>query len=690
MVLRIGYLQWHFRTHGSVQLPQPVLRDFRNIENRDALITYADRVRVTDDTGRPVTRWDGITTQTSPITGEPIPDESAQIEQYRYVEPAKAVWPRADYIVGNPPFIGAATMRRALGDGYVDAVRNTWPEVPESADFVMHWWHIAAEAVRAGSARRFGFITTNSIRQTFNRRVVQAQLDAKAPLTLAFAIADHPWVDAADGAAVRIAMTVGTADDADGTLQRVTRERETGEDEVEVALDERRGKLFADLKVGPDIVSANALASNGNISSRGMQLIGSGFIVTPDEAARLGLGTTAGLEQHIRAYRNGRDLADRPRGVMLIDLFGLNANAVRERFPAVYQWVLERVKPEREAKAHTKDGAGYAKFWWLFGKPRQELRKMLSGLPRFIATIETTKHRSFQFLESAVLPDNMLVCTALDDGFTLGILSSRIHVAWALAAGGTLENRPRYNKSVCFETFPFPDATPTQQERIRDLAEQLDAHRKHQQAAHDDLTLTGMYNVLETLRRGEPLTAKDKTIHEQGLVSVLRELHDALDAAVFDAYGWGDLAPALVGRPGATTPLPDKPAAQAAAEEALLSRLVALNAARAAEEARGVVRWLRPDYQNPQAGAAAVEQQTDLDIAQRDGGLKPARQGKAAWPQAMHAQVAAVRAALGREAQSVETIAAGFKRKPVAAVRAVLLSLEALGLATRDGEGFQR
>jgi len=66
----------------------------------------------------------------------------------------------------------------------------------------------------------------------------------------------------------------------------------------------------------------------------------------------------------------------------------------------------------------------------------------------------------------------------------------------------------------------------------------LDAHRKQQQAAHPDLTITGMYNVLEKLRSGEALTAKDKVIHEQGLVSVLKKLHDDLDAAVFDAYGW--------------------------------------------------------------------------------------------------------------------------------------------------------
>ena len=150
MVLWIGYLQWHFRTYGKVNPPEPVLRDFHNIENRDALIDYDAVEVVRDANGQPVTRWDGITYKTSPITGEQIPDETAQVEQLRYLNPRQAEWPQADYIVGNPPFIGASTMRRALGDGYVDAVRRTWPEVPESADFVMHWWHIAAERVRAG------------------------------------------------------------------------------------------------------------------------------------------------------------------------------------------------------------------------------------------------------------------------------------------------------------------------------------------------------------------------------------------------------------------------------------------------------------------------------------------------------------------------------------------------------------
>lgn len=318
-------------------------------------------------------------------------------------------------------------MRRALGDGYVDAVRNTWPEVPESADFVMHWWHISAEAVRAGQVQRFGFITTNSIKQTFNRRVVQAQLDARNPLSLAFAIPDHPWVDAGDGAQVRIAMTVGSANPSNGRLLQVRDEfsSEQNQDEIEVNLQEQQGRLFADLKTGANVAGACPLLACLGLSSPGVKLHGSGFIVTPDDAVDIGLGTMPNLENHIRAYRNGRDLAQSPRGVMVIDLFGLTIKQVREQYPAVYQHLLERVKPERDSKGTTKDGAGYAALWWLFGKPRQELRKQLANLPRYIATVETTKHRTFQFLSPEILPDNMLINIASADAINLGILLTR-------------------------------------------------------------------------------------------------------------------------------------------------------------------------------------------------------------------------------------------------------------------------
>jgi len=295
------------------------------------------------------------------------------------------------------------------------------------------------------------------------------------------------------------------------------------------------------------------------------------------------------------------------------------------------------------------------------------------------------KHRIFQFLDADIVPDNKLINIALNNPVHLGTLTSRIHTRWAFANGGALgvyKGDVVYVKTRCFETFPFPDLTDAQAREIGALAERIDAHRKHQQAAHPDLTLTGMYNVLEKLRAGESLTKKEQAIHEQGLVSVLRELHDDLDRAVFAAYGWDDLADPLVGRPGATTPLPDKPAEQAEAEEDLLTRLVDLNTRRAAEEARGVVRWLRPDYQAPDATQTGAE----LEQPEETAPVAATPEKKPTFPKDMAKQIEAIREALATGPQDTETLAARFKRKPVKAVTQVVNALAALGLI-REEEG---
>ena len=667
LVLWIGYLQWHFRTRGAGLPPSPILRDFKNIECRDAVLDYASRQLVTDAHGRPVTRWDGLTTKAHPVTGEAVPDESAQTPLWRYLDPRPAAWPAADYIVGNPPFIGAAGMRAALGDGYVEALRATWPEVPESADYVMFWWHAAARRVLAGQAERFGFITTNSLKQTFNRRVVQTALDAG--LGLAFAIPDHPWVDSADGAAVRIAMTVGTCSSpvkgeagremGEGRLSTVTTETDHGGEGLDVTLDTRSGLLHADLRIGANVAAAASLQANGDISNRGFCLFGAGFIVTPEEAARLD------AEAPIKDYRNGRDLTDRPRGVKVIDLFGLTAEEVRSHYPATYQWVFERVKPERDSNKRESR----RKNWWLFGEPNPKLRLQLAGLPRYIATVETAKHRLFQFLDARIAPDNKLICLALDDAYALGVLSSSAHAAWALAAGSTLEDRPVYVKTTCFETFPFPAATPEQQTRIGDLAEQIDAHRKRQQAAHPVLTLTGLYNVLARLRTGEALSAKDKTTHEQGLLSVLATLHAELDAAVFEAYGWPDLQ----GR---------------ADTEEILARLVALNAERAREEAAGRIRWLRPAFQNPQASLPAVDAEKGPKTASTASAATPAAPEKSPWPPTLPEQMALLAQLLASAPHTEPQLAARIAGKGTWKKRLpdLLQTLAALGRARQAGE----
>ncbi|PKO42807.1 MAG: SAM-dependent methyltransferase [Betaproteobacteria bacterium HGW-Betaproteobacteria-3] len=755
LVLWIGWLQWHVRTRGLASVAEPVVHDYGNIENRDAVLAYDRAEPALDAQGKPITRWDGVTFKKHPVTGEDVPDEAAQMVQWKYLNPRPAEWPAADFIVGNPPFIGAKYLRDALGDGYAQALRATWPEVPESADFVMYWWHHAASQVRAGHARRFGFITTNSLRQTFNRRVIEAHLNApKNPLTLAFAVPDHPWVDSAQGAAVRIAMSVGTcasvrAEPVEAPLGRlltVVGERTTEDDEVDVQLEEQAGFLHADLRIGANVSSASPLVANLGISSPGVKLHGAGFIVTREEATALrwlplagegGAEGTPAKAPLIREYRNGRDLMATPRDVLVIDAFGLSAAQLRERFPAVYQWVLERVKPERDQN----NRATYRDHWWLFGEPRKDLRPALHGLSRYIVTAVTAKHRVFQFLGEDVLADDALMCIGAEDASVLGVLSSQVHVEWMLATGSRLGigNDPRYIKSTCFEKFPFPSddtgLTPALTERIRQLAEQLDAHRKVRQAAFDTVTLTGLYNVLDKLRRGEPLSPKEKLLHEQGLVSVLQSLHDELDAAVLEAYGWRDLG---------AVPWADE-AARAAWTESLLERLVALNARRAAEEAGtlpgsppgGTIRWLRPEFQDPArrvAAAAPQPEQTGIEgmeteagataqalrqaqgersgaqdeprwaqgergdaLADEDSAAKASAAGTAAsaspWPSTLPEQVRAVAQLLGASPAPLPlaAIEAAFKGKGPwkKGLPRILETLEALGRARREGAGWR-
>jgi hypothetical protein len=663
LVLWIGYLQWYFRTWGALATPpEPVIRRFHNIEHRDALLDFDSVEHALDASGAALTQWDGITTRTHAVTGNQVPEELARRTVLRYVRPRRAEWPTVQFIVGNPPFLGNWRMRGELGDGYTETLRTVYSEVPETADYVMYWWHRAAELVRAGQVRRFGFITTNSLGQTFQRRVTAPHLtDPARPASLVFAVPDHPWVDAYDGAAVRIAMTVVEAGKHEGVLMRVLTEG-AGEQEgaAKVEFVERRGFIHPNLTIGPNTAAALPLRANEGLSCRGVALHGAGFIVPVEKAHELGLGRIVGLERHIRRYRNGRDIASRPREVMVIDLYGLSDEETRDMFPEVYQWVFDHVKPERDHN----NRRSYKEKWWIHGEPRGKFRPALKDLRRYIATVETSKHRFFVFLDESVLPDNMLVNIASSDGFVLGVLSSRIHVTWALAAGGRLGfgNDPRYNKTRCFEPFPFPDAAGPQRERIRFLAEQLDAHRKRQQELHPDVTLTDMYNVLAELRSGEPLSNPSQVIHHRGLVSVLGELHDQLDAAVAEAYAWPrDLS-----------------------VEDILFRLVDLNATRLAEERAGVVRWLRPEFQK----IAAVQGGLDVEVDEIEAA--PSRATRQTWPSALPDRVRAIRSFLAESPTPVRPTAVtrAFARARVSDVTAILEALAALGQANRAGDDY--
>ena len=639
LVLWIGYLQWHIRNKGAVS--EPVLQAFKNIKQMDAVLT-----------------WDGY----------PLPKVVDGKETYP--NPRRPDWPAAEFIVGNPPFIGGSTLRARLDAGKAEALWAAYKHMNDSADFVMYWWDRSADLLtkRGTVLRRFGYVTTNSISQVFQRRVMEHYLSARKPVSLVMAVPDHPWTKASrDSAAVRIAMTVAEAGSRDGVLREVAREAGLETDAPEVDLVDRKGRINSDLTVGADVSLAKTLSANTGICHDGVKLHGKGFIITSPEAVHLGLGSVVGLDRHIRRYCNGRDLAQHGRNLMVIDLFGVSSDELRTRFPSVYQHLLVNVKPERDRN----NRASYRDLWWVFGEPRKELRPSMAGLSRYIATVDTARHRVFQFIDTNVICDDKCVLICLNDAYYLAILSSRIHVTWSLRTGGWLGvgNDSVYTKTRTFDPFPFPVTDDLKKHRIRGIAEELDATRKRVLAQHPHLTLTGLYNVLEMLRAGtQPtdLDEADRRIFDDGLVLIIKELHDKLNVAVADAYGWpADLA-----------------------DDDILARLVALNKARVKEEARGKVQWLRPEYQIPRFGSdkERAEQIEATLITPEATTQKPS------FPADDLGQTAAVMAALADATSGIDatTLAASFKKtggkgKTVEdKVQAVLLALYRMGFVTMD------
>jgi hypothetical protein len=705
LVLWIGYFQWHKKTTGKADTnDRPLLPRENTIECRDAVLAYDEKIPRRDpETGEILTIWDGRTTKTHPVTGKDVPDERATTPLFEYTNPRPAKWPTADFIVGNPPFIGKGKLLAALGEGYVTGLRKAWQtHNPDSWDFVLFWWHKAAEMVRDGEAKRFGFITTNSIHQTFNRRCLESFLgDNKKPIYLDYAIPDHPWVDSADGAAVRIALSVAVAGQGTGKLDHVMKEITGPDGEQNVVLSQKSGKIAANFKVGADTTSAVSLAANLKISCLGLILGGQGFKVSKELADAINQESQSQPKLAFPIW-NGNDVTDRWVGHYAIDAFGLSEAELSHLSPTAWQHLKNTVYPVRQTNRDPK----LREFWWLFRRANTEFRSSTSEIGRFVVTSETAKHRVFQFLGGHDKPEHKLVVIAHDDAYILGLLSTSIHLCWSVATGSKLGvgNDLVYVKTRCFETFPFPalEEGPLKQ-RIRDLGERLDAHRKARQAAHPELTLTGIYNVLEKLRAEQALTDKEKKIHDQGLVTLLKQIHDDLDEAVFEAYGWPDIPAARRMLPGmrydfstgTACVLDLDPAtldasmreAEEEIEQELLKRLVALNHERAAEEQTGLIRWLRPEYQAP--ATTAMASQPDLAGTGAKTPKSKINNPKSTivnsplpWPASLPDQVAAIQKLLPALGPDPEALAAAFGKRSLpraAKITEILETLRTLG-----------
>ena len=176
--------------------------------------------------------------------------------------------------------------------------------------------------------------------------------------------------------------------------------------------------------------------------------------------------------------------------------------------------------------------------------------------------------------------------------------------------------------------------------------------------------MTKMYNVLEKLRSGQALDEKEKVIHEMGLISVLKQIHDDIDAAVADAYGWpADLS-----------------------NEQILEKLVTLNKERAAEEREGKVRWLRPEFQAPKEVRKARQLEAELVEGAEKATKRP-------FPKTSAEQVSEVRRMLAAEGKPIKAgeLARRFSqgKRVEARVSELLQIMAAIGQAqTENGSRY--
>jgi type II restriction/modification system DNA methylase subunit YeeA len=487
----IGYIQW-LRDNGFGQPSEPILRPIESIRCMDAILAYDA---------------DGLA-----------------------VEP---VWPRADAIIGNPPFLGGNKIRQELGDEYVDALFGLYDgRVPAVADLVCYWFERARALIEKEEINRAGFLATQGIRGGVNRTILERIQESGQ---IFWAYSDRAWV--LDGASVRVSMIA-----FDGGFEK-----------TKMLDGQVTEKINSDLTALADITQAKRLLENSSIGFRGNQK-GGDFDISGDLARTMlsSVGNPNGRPNSdvVKLWYNGMDVTRRPRDMWLID-FGVDMPLdVASQYEQPFEYVKKNVYPVRK----NNNRKAYAERWWIHAEARPSMRTAIKPLSRYIVTPHVAKHRVFTWLQANVMPDHQLAVFARDDDYFFGILHSKIHEIWALKLGTALEDRPRYTPTTTFETFPFPwppGQEPSDDARVqaiasaaRELVEKRDRWLNPEGASEAELkkrTLTNLYNA-----RPEWLAIA----------------HRKLDEAVLNAYGWPhDLA-----------------------DEQILERVLALNLERAAAQ----------------------------------------------------------------------------------------------------------
>jgi hypothetical protein len=307
------------------------------------------------------------------------------------------------------------------------------------------------------------------------------------------------------------------------------------------------------------------LAANAGKSFQGSIVLGSGFLLNPDDAQAL-ITKDARNKDVLSPYLSGEDLNSRPdqspsRWVINFLDWPLEK---AEQYPDCIAIVREKVKPERD-KNNRKVRR---ERWWQFAERATDLYTTTANMERVLFHGFTSKYLCFGFAPTGVVYAGPHVVIALSEYSDLAALQSFAHESWVFYYCSTHETRLRYGASDLFETFPFPDTRNPIPDTLSPIGEQYHEHRRQVMLARQE-GLTKTYNRFHD---------QDERAED---IAMLRRLHTEMDAAVAAAYGWHDLD---LGHGFHETKQGTRYTISEAARREVLDRLLALNHERYAEE----------------------------------------------------------------------------------------------------------
>ena len=412
-------------------------------------------------------------------------------------------WPETDAIIGNPPFLGSQQMRSALGGPYVDWLKREFGVGIK--DICTYWFRRAHEHLAPG--QRAGLVGTNSVSQNRARGVSLDYIAANGGV-ITDAVSSEKWPG---DAKVHVSLVNWVKEPA----VRPTAFTLDGEPVAGITTSLRAAATQG--------WSPVALAANKGRCFQGPIPVGAGFIVTADETAALLARPDADYRAVVRPYLVGEDIAEdtsQHPSRWIIDFAQATLEAATA-YPAALEIVRQRVKPFRE----TVQRRARRERWWLFGENATAMRRALLPLRRFCAGTATGRRLLFAWQDPGTCPSNLNNVFAFDGDYSMGILLSRAHDAWAWARSSTLKGDLRYTPSTAFLTFPFPDPVSSDaRAKVAAASSALYARRTALCAEHQ-IGLTKLYNLMD-----------------EGGFADLKRLHLALDRAVVAAYGWPESA----------------------------------------------------------------------------------------------------------------------------------------------------